>query len=235
MAILVRASFQMREFEDRFVTLGLNYRVIGGPRFYERLEIRDAMAFLRVVAQPADDLAFERIVNVPKRGLGEATIAQVHATARALGVPMLEAAGKLAESDELKPKPRAALREVFANFTRWQERLETTPHTELAEIILDESGYTEMWKNDRSAEAPGRLENLKELIRGMEEYRVAALLPRTCRAGHGCRAERAARRRLDHDAAFGQGPGVRDRVPARLGGRPVSAPARAGRRRPLRP
>jgi DNA helicase-2/ATP-dependent DNA helicase PcrA len=170
MAILVRASFQMREFEDRFVTLGLNYRVIGGPRFYERLEIRDAMAFFRVVAQPADDLAFERIVNVPKRGLGEATIAQIHATARALGVPMLEAAGKLAESDELKPKPRAALREVFANFTRWQERLDTTPHTELAEIILDESGYTEMWKNDRSAEAPGRLENLKELIRGMEEY-----------------------------------------------------------------
>jgi DNA helicase-2/ATP-dependent DNA helicase PcrA len=170
MAILVRASFQMREFEDRFVTLGLNYRVIGGPRFYERLEIRDAMAFFRVVAQPADDLAFERIVNVPKRGLGEATIAQIHATARSLGVPMLEAAGKLAESDELKPKPRAALREVFANFTRWQERLDTTPHTELAEIILDESGYTEMWKNDRSAEAPGRLENLKELIRGMEEY-----------------------------------------------------------------
>ncbi len=170
MAILVRASFQMREFEDRFVTLGLNYRVIGGPRFYERLEIRDAMAFMRVVAQPADDLAFERIVNVPKRGLGEATIAQLHATARALGVPMLEAAGKLAESDELKPKPRAALREVYANFTRWQERLETTPHTELAEIILDESGYTDMWKNDRSAEAPGRLENLKELVRGMEEY-----------------------------------------------------------------
>ena len=170
MAILVRAAFQMREFEDRFVTLGLNYRVIGGPRFYERLEIRDALAFFRVVAQPADDLAFERIVNVPKRGLGEAAIAQVHATARALGVPMLEAAGKLADSDELKPKPRAALREVAANFARWQEKLETTPHTELAEMILEESGYTEMWKNDRSAEAPGRLENLKELIRSMEEY-----------------------------------------------------------------
>ena len=172
MAILVRASFQMREFEDRFVTLGLNYRVIGGPRFYERAEIRDAMAFFRVVAQPADDLAFERIVNVPKRGLGEAAIGQIHATARALGIPMLEAAGKLAESDELKPKPRAALREVAANFARWQDRLETTPHTELAEIILDESGYTEMWKNDRSAEAPGRLDNLKELIRSMEEYEL---------------------------------------------------------------
>ncbi|WP_425351297.1 UvrD-helicase domain-containing protein [Kumtagia ephedrae] len=170
MAILVRASFQMREFEDRFVTLGLNYRVIGGPRFYERQEIRDAMAYMRVVAQPADDLAFERIANVPKRGLGEAAIRQVHDTARALGVPMLAAAETLAESDELKPKPRAALRQLAANFRRWQELLETTPHTELAETILEESGYTEMWKNDRSAEAPGRLENLKELIRSMEEY-----------------------------------------------------------------
>ncbi|MDQ6433503.1 UvrD-helicase domain-containing protein [Mesorhizobium sp. LHD-90] len=170
MAILVRASFQMREFEDRFVTLGLNYRVIGGPRFYERQEIRDAMAYLRVVAQPADDLAFERIVNVPKRGLGEAAIRQVHDTARALGIPMLAAAEKLAESDEMKPKPRAALRQIAANFSRWQELLETSPHTELAETILEESGYTEMWKNDRSAEAPGRLENLKELIRSMEEY-----------------------------------------------------------------
>ncbi|QPC92275.1 ATP-dependent helicase [Mesorhizobium sp. INR15] len=170
MAILVRASFQMREFEDRFVTLGLNYRVIGGPRFYERLEIRDAMAFFRVVAQGADDLAFERIVNVPKRGLGEATIRQIHDTARALRIPMLEAAAKLAESDEMKPKPRAALREVSANFERWQKALETTPHTELAETILEESGYTDMWKNDRSVEAPGRLENLKELIRSMEEY-----------------------------------------------------------------
>jgi DNA helicase-2/ATP-dependent DNA helicase PcrA len=170
MAILVRASFQMREFEDRFVTLGLNYRVIGGPRFYERLEIRDALAFFRVVAQGADDLAFERIVNVPKRGLGEATIRQIHDTARALRIPMLEAAATLAESDELKPKPRAALREVAANFERWQKALETTPHTELAETILEESGYTDMWKNDRSVEAPGRLENLKELIRSMEEY-----------------------------------------------------------------
>ena len=170
MAILVRASFQMREFEDRFVTLGLNYRVIGGPRFYERLEIRDAMAFFRVVAQPADDLAFERIVNVPKRGLGEATIRQVHDTARARRIPMLQAAAELAESDELKPKPRSALREVAANFERWQRALDTRPHTELAEIILEESGYTDMWKNDRSAEAPGRLENLKELIRSMEEF-----------------------------------------------------------------
>jgi DNA helicase-2/ATP-dependent DNA helicase PcrA len=169
-AILVRASFQMRSFEDRFIEIGLNYRVIGGPRFYERQEIRDAMAYLRVVANPGDDLAFERIVNVPKRGLGEAAIRQVHDTARALGVPMLQAAATLAESDELKPKPRAALREVAANFDRWQNLLETTPHTELAETILEESGYTDMWKNDRSADAPTRLDNLKELIRSMEDY-----------------------------------------------------------------
>jgi DNA helicase-2/ATP-dependent DNA helicase PcrA len=169
-AILVRASFQMRSFEDRFIEIGLNYRVIGGPRFYERQEIRDAMAYMRVVANPGDDLAFERIVNVPKRGLGEAAIRQVHDTARALGVPMLQAAATLAESDELKPKPRAALREVAANFARWQDLLETTPHTELAETILEESGYTDMWKNDRSADAPTRLDNLKELIRSMEDY-----------------------------------------------------------------
>jgi DNA helicase-2/ATP-dependent DNA helicase PcrA len=170
MAILVRASFQMREFEDRFVTLGLNYRVIGGPRFYERQEIRDALAYFRVVAQPADDLAFERIVNVPKRGLGEATIRQLHEFARRRGVPLLAAAAEMAETDELKPKARAALRMLAASFARWQEMIDSTPHAELSEIILEESGYTDMWKNDRSAEAPGRLENLKELVRSMEGF-----------------------------------------------------------------
>ncbi|WP_425373498.1 ATP-dependent helicase [Phyllobacterium leguminum] len=170
MAILVRASFQMREFEDRFVTLGLNYRVVGGPRFYERLEIRDAMAYFRVVAQPADDLAFERIVNTPKRGLGEAAIRQVHDYARARDIPMLAAATDLVQTEELKPKPRSALKEVVDNFNRWHSLLDSKPHTELAEMILDESGYTAMWQNDRTAEAPGRLENLKELIRSMEEY-----------------------------------------------------------------
>lgn len=170
MAILVRASFQMREFEDRFVTLGLNYRVIGGPRFYERQEIRDAMAYFRVVAQPADDLAFERIVNTPKRGLGEASLRLVHDYARAKNMPMLLAAEDLIATEELKPKARSALREVVENFRRWQGLLDNKSHTELAEIILDESGYTGMWQNDRSAEAPGRLENLKELIRSMEDY-----------------------------------------------------------------
>ena len=170
MAILVRASFQMREFEDRFVTLGLSYRVIGGPRFYERQEIRDALAYFRVVAQGADDLAFERIVNVPKRGLGESAVRQIHDVARMRSVPLLQAARDLVGTEEMKPKPRAALRTLVENFERWQGLLDRTKHTELAELMLEESGYTDMWKNDRSAEAPGRLENLKELIRSMEEY-----------------------------------------------------------------
>lgn len=169
-AILVRASFQMREFEDRFVTLGLNYRVIGGPRFYERLEIRDAMAYFRLVCQPADDLAFERIVNTPKRGLGDTTVRTLHDYARARDIPMLAAATEIIETDELKPKARKALFDVVTDFRRWQTLLETTPHTELAEQILDESGYTAMWQADKSAEAPGRLENLKELIRSMEAF-----------------------------------------------------------------
>ncbi|MCQ2003787.1 ATP-dependent helicase [Rhizobium sp. NRK18] len=170
MAILVRASFQMREFEDRFVTLGLNYRVIGGPRFYERLEIRDAMAYFRLVCQPADDLAFERIINTPKRGLGDASVRQLHDYARARDIPMLAAAAAVIETDEFKPKPRKALFDVVTDFRRWQSLLENTPHTELAEQILDESGYTAMWQADKSAEAPGRLENLKELIRSMEGF-----------------------------------------------------------------
>ena len=170
MAILVRASFQMREFEDRFVTLGLNYRVVGGPRFYERLEIRDAMAYFRMVCQPADDLAFERIINTPKRGLGDTTVRTLHDYARGRDIPMLAAAADLIETEELKPKARKALFDVVTDFRRWQSLLENTPHTELAEQILDESGYTAMWQNDKSAEAPGRLENLKELIRSMESF-----------------------------------------------------------------
>jgi len=170
MAILVRASFQMREFEDRFVTLGLNYRVIGGPRFYERLEIRDAMAYFRMVCQPSDDLAFERIINTPKRGLGDTTVRYLHDYARARDIPMLAAAADLIETDELKPKARKALFDVVTDFRRWQGLLENTLHTTLAEQILDESGYTAMWQNDKSAEAPGRLENLKELVRSMEAF-----------------------------------------------------------------
>ena len=169
-AILVRASFQMREFEDRFIQLGLPYRVIGGPRFYERAEIRDALAYLRVVAQPADDLAFERIVNVPKRGLGDATVQMLHEYARKQRMPLTEAARLLSSTDEMKPKPRGALRELMASFERWRGKKDQIPHTELAEIILDESGYTEMWQKDRSADAAGRLENLKELVKSMEQF-----------------------------------------------------------------
>uniref|UniRef100_E6VMH2 DNA 3'-5' helicase n=1 Tax=Rhodopseudomonas palustris (strain DX-1) TaxID=652103 RepID=E6VMH2_RHOPX len=169
-AILVRASFQMREFEDRFVTLGLPYRVIGGPRFYERAEIRDALAYLRVINSPADDLAFERIVNVPKRGLGDATVQMLHDHARKRRMPLFEAARMVIDTDELKPKARGSLRGVIENFERWQVQRDALPHTELAEIVLDESGYTEMWQKDRSADAAGRLENLKELVRSMEEF-----------------------------------------------------------------
>jgi DNA helicase-2/ATP-dependent DNA helicase PcrA len=169
-AILVRASFQMREFEDRFVTLGLPYRVIGGPRFYERAEIRDALAYLRVINSAADDLAFERIVNVPKRGLGDATVQMLHDHARKRRIPLFEAARAVVETDELKPKARGSLRGLLASFDRWRAQREVTSHTELAEIVLDESGYTEMWQKDRSADAAGRLENLKELVRSMEEF-----------------------------------------------------------------
>ena len=169
-AILVRASFQMREFEERFITLGLPYRVIGGPRFYERAEIRDALAYLRCVAQPADDLAFERIVNTPKRGLGDATMQILHDHARADQIPLMQAALALVESEEIKPKPRQTLRALLGDFSRWRKALEDTPHHRLAETILEESGYVEMWQKDRTAEAAGRLENLKELVRSMEEF-----------------------------------------------------------------
>jgi DNA helicase-2/ATP-dependent DNA helicase PcrA len=169
-AILVRASFQMREFEDRFVTLGLPYRVIGGPRFYERAEIRDALAYLRCINSDTDDLAFERIVNVPKRGLGDATIKVLHDHARAAGLALMPATRAIIATDELKAKPRQALRDLLVAFDRWREQRDLLPHTALAEIVLEESGYIDMWKADRSADAAGRLENLKELVRSMEEF-----------------------------------------------------------------
>ena len=170
MAILVRASFQMREFEDRFVTLGLPYRVIGGPRFYERQEIRDALAYFRVIHSPSDDLAFERIINVPRRGLGDATVQVLHDHARKRRIALTAAAAAVIETDELKPKPRGALRDLLTAFERWRGQRDALPHTELAQIVLDESGYTDMWQKDRNADAAGRLENLKELVRSMDEF-----------------------------------------------------------------
>ncbi|HZH28129.1 MAG TPA: UvrD-helicase domain-containing protein [Azospirillaceae bacterium] len=169
-AVLVRAGFQTREFEERFITLGLPYRVVGGPRFYERQEIRDALAYFRVVNSPDDDLAFERIINVPKRGIGPAALQQLHQTARALGVPLTEAAWRLAETDELKPKLRQTVRQLLQDIARWREALARMPHTEVAKAILDESGYTAMWQADKSPEAPGRLENLKELVAALAEF-----------------------------------------------------------------
>jgi DNA helicase-2/ATP-dependent DNA helicase PcrA len=169
-AILVRASFQMRAFEDRFITLGLPYRVVGGPRFYERQEIKDATAYFEVTLNPANDLKFERIVNVPRRGLGESSLKSLHQLARAQSVPLMQAARLIVETEELKPKARKALSDLIAAFDRWRSLVETMRHTELAELILDESGYTEMWQAERSPQSQSKLENLKELIRFMEEF-----------------------------------------------------------------
>ncbi len=173
-AILVRAQFQTREFEDRFIAIGLPYRIVGGFRFYERAEIRDAMAYLRVIAQPADDLAFERIVNTPKRGLGDKAVGRVHALARAEGTPLLVAAARLLDSDELAGQARRSLTNLVADFARWRRMAGELPHAELIRIVLDESGYTAMLQADRSAEAAGRLENLSELARAMEEFETLA-------------------------------------------------------------
>jgi DNA helicase II / ATP-dependent DNA helicase PcrA len=167
-AILVRAGFQTREFEERFITLGLPYRVIGGPRFYERQEIRDALAYLRLIHQPADDLAFERIVNTPRRGIGNATLQTLHVLAREAQLPLTKAAENLLVSDDLKPAARKALAGFLGDLERWR-RLDL-PHPQLAQIVLDESGYTAMWQQDKSADAPGRLENLRELVSAMAEF-----------------------------------------------------------------
>ena len=169
-AILVRAQFQTREFEERFIAIGLPYQIVGGFRFYERAEIRDAIAYLRLVAQPADDLAFERIVNTPKRGLGDKAIAKIHAHSRATEQPLLLAAAGLLDSDELTPQARRSLGNFVADIARWRQMSAELPHAELARILLDESSYTAMLQADRSAESAGRLENLAELTRAMEEY-----------------------------------------------------------------
>jgi DNA helicase-2/ATP-dependent DNA helicase PcrA len=169
-AILVRAQFQTREFEERFIAIGLPYQIIGGFRFYERAEIRDALAYLRLIAQPADDLAFERIVNQPKRGLGDKAVATIHRLARAQQQPLLLAAAQMLDSDELTPQARRSLGRFVADIFRWRDQAAKLPHPELARILLDESGYTAMLQADRSAESAGRLENLAELARAMEEY-----------------------------------------------------------------
>lgn len=169
-AILVRAQHQTREFEDRFITIGLNYRIIGGFRFYERAEIRDAIAYLRIINQPADDLAFERIVNVPKRGIGDKAVEKIHVAARAAGSPLSLAAYHLAQTDEMSGKARVSLKDLTSNIARWREDASAMPPADLVRRVLDECGYTGMLQADKSAEAAGRLENLSELARAMEEY-----------------------------------------------------------------
>ena len=173
-AILVRASFQMRAFEDRFITLGLPYRVVGGPRFYERQEIRDATAYFDVTLNPANDLKFERIANTPRRGLGESSLKSLHQVARAHSVPLMQAARLIVETEELKPKSRKSLADLIAAFDRWRSAIDTMRHTELAELVLDESGYTAMWQAEKSPQAQSKLENLKELIRFMDEFDTLA-------------------------------------------------------------
>ncbi|WP_264585497.1 ATP-dependent helicase [Sphingobium sp. B7D2B] len=169
-AILVRASFQTREFEDRFIQIGLPYRIVGGFRFYERAEIRDALAYLRLVNQPADDLAFERIVNVPKRGLGDKAVEKVHRLARAMGEPLTSAAARILDTDELTPQARRSLGRFIGDLARWRDLANAMNHADLARQILDESGYTAALQAERTTEASGRLENLQELTRAMEEY-----------------------------------------------------------------
>ncbi|KPF92077.1 DNA helicase II [Novosphingobium sp. AAP83] len=169
-AILVRAQFQTREFEDRFIQIGLGYRIVGGFRFYERAEIRDALAYLRIVASPQDDLAFERIYNTPKRGLGDKTLEKLHRHARARAVPLFAAAVEILDTDELPARARGTLAGLMRNFANWRESAKSLVPAELARTILDESGYTEALQAEKTAEATGRLENLSELARAMEEY-----------------------------------------------------------------
>ncbi len=169
-AILVRAQFQTREFEDRFIAIGLPYKIVGGFRFYERAEIRDALAYLRLVAQPSDDLAFERIYNTPKRGLGDKTLEKLHRHARARGVPLSLAAVEIADTDELPARARTTLLAFMRDVARWRDLAKQTTPAELARTMLDESGYTAALQAEKSAESAGRLENLAELARAMEEY-----------------------------------------------------------------
>ncbi len=169
-AILVRAQYQTREFEDRFIQIGLNYRIVGGFRFYERAEIRDALAYLRVIAQPADDLAFERIYNQPKRGLGAKTLESMRRHARRTGLPLAAASLDLVDSDELPTRARNMLTGLLKQFVYWREAAERETPANLLRLVLSESGYDDMLAKDRSAESAGRAENLSELARAMEEY-----------------------------------------------------------------
>jgi DNA helicase-2/ATP-dependent DNA helicase PcrA len=169
-AVLVRASWQMRAFEERFIVTGTPYRVIGGPRFFERAEIRDAMAYLRLIRSEADDLAFERIVNKPKRGVGETTIQKLHTAARPLNTYLTRAADMMIRGEEIRGPAKTGLRRFILDMERWRTQATTTEHPRLLEIILEESGYTDMLQADKSPQSQTRLDNLKELVRAMGAF-----------------------------------------------------------------
>ena len=169
-AILVRAGFQTRAFEERFITLGIPYRVVGGLRFYERQEIRDVVAYMRVLFQPDDDLAFERIINTPKRGVGKGALEQLHQHARAGNISLYSALLSLLEKNEIKGKLRESLQRFLSDMERWRKLLDSMTLSEVVETLVEESGYREMWLADKSPEAAGRLENLRELVRALTEF-----------------------------------------------------------------
>ena len=170
MAILVRASFQMRAFEERFLMLQIPYTVVGGPRFFERAEIRDAHAYLRLIQSEDDDLAFERIVNVPRRGIGDTTVQKLLQVARANGVSVVRAARELVKTDELQARTRTQLANFLRDLDRWRAAKETRPHARLTETILEESGYTDALRLDKGPQSQTRLENLKELVQSMGSF-----------------------------------------------------------------
>jgi len=169
-SILVRAIFQTREFEERFLKIGMGYRVIGGTKFYERAEVKDSVAFLRIVNQKNDDLAFERIINVPKRSVGDSALKQLHEWGRKNKKSLEDSAVELLQLDKIKPKTKLGLVKILNLFNKWRSDLKKKKHYELMEIILDESGYSKMLKDKKDLESEGRLENLKELIRGMRDF-----------------------------------------------------------------
>ena len=169
-AILVRASFQMREFEDRFVSIGLPYKVIGGPRFYERKEIRDANAYFRLAIQPNDSLALERVLNVPKRGIGETTLKKIKDYAKHNNISTIDAIKDLIKTSEIKPKTKISLGYFVELTERWNSLITERSHYDMAEIILEDSGYLEMLRNDDTITAAGRLDNIKELFRSIEPF-----------------------------------------------------------------
>ena len=166
---MVRASYQTRAFEDRFIKIGMPYKIIGGTKFYERLEIRDALAFLRIVASDYDDLAFERIINVPKKGIGEKTIRSIEVFGREKDLSLIQATKELVKINYFSNKINNNLSNFIKLIEKWRNQ-KTLNASELAETILDESGYTEMWQNDKSVEAESRLDNLKELINAISEF-----------------------------------------------------------------